>query len=376
MTERIDTVVIGAGVIGLACARALARAGRDVLVMERHADIGTETSSRNSEVIHAGIYYPQASLKGQLCVEGRERLYDFCERFGVAHRRCGKLIVATTAQEDALDGIRQRALANGVDDLSMLSAAEARNLEPALACTAALVSPSTGIIDSHELMLALLGDAELHGAEIAMHSPVTSGEVTESGLLLEIGNDLDSDPPLKLQADIVINASGLHAPALARCIAGLPRDTVPTERLAKGNYFSLSGRSPFSRLIYPVPEPGGLGVHLTLDLAGQARFGPDVEWLDEINYNVDPGRAKDFAAAIRRYWPELPDNSLHPAYAGIRPKIVGPGETDADFRIDGPAVHGVSGLVNLYGIESPGLTACLAIADRVCAELGIDPVGI
>lgn len=368
MTERVEAVVVGAGVVGLACARALARAGKEVLILERHSEIGTETSARNSEVIHAGIYYPQGSLKARLCVQGRDRLYSFCETHGVAHRRCGKLIVATTtAQEARLREIRKRAGSNGVDNLEFLSATDVRALEPHLRCTAALLSPSTGIIDSHELMLALLGDAEKHGAVIALNAPVESGAIRDSGLELHVGGDA----PLTLQAGMVVNSAGLHASALARSLKGLPEDAVPTAWLAKGNYFSLSGRSPFSRLVYPVPEPGGLGVHLTLDLAGQARFGPDVEWLENIDYNVDPERGRKFYAAIRDYWPDLPDESLYPAYAGIRPKIAGPDEADADFQIQGPDAHGVAGLVNLFGIESPGLTSCLAIGDEVCTALGL-----
>lgn len=366
MTERVDAVVIGAGVVGLACAQALARAGRDVLILERHGDIGTETSSRNSEVVHAGIYYPQDSLKARLCVRGKELFYTFCENSGVAHQRCGKLIVATSAgQEESLHSIRQRAEANGVSDLTLLSADEVRALEPELHCTAALLSPSTGIVDSHELMLALLGDAESHGAVLALNAPVISAATGEGSIALNVGGDA----PTKLQAEIVINAAGLGAAKLARSIAGLPTDAVPRTWWAKGNYFSLSGRSPFSRLVYPVPVEGGLGVHLTLDLAGQARFGPDVEWLEDIDYSVDPHRGDAFYAAIRSYWPGLPDDGLQPAYAGIRPKISGPGEADGDFLIQGPAAHGVPGLVNLFGIESPGLTSCIAIADEVCAAL-------
>ena len=366
MIERVEAVVVGAGVVGLACARALARAGKEVLILERHGDIGTETSSRNSEVIHAGIYYPQDSLKARLCVRGRDQLYAFCEHHGVAHQRCGKLIVATSAaQEERLQGIRAQAAANGVRDLVLLSAAEAQALEPELRCTAALMSPSTGIVDSHELMLALLGEAEQHGAVVALNAPVLSGSVGETGIELRVGGDA----PVNLHAEIVVNAAGLEATAMARSISGWSRAKVPSAYLAKGNYFSLGGRSPFSRLIYPAPEAGGLGVHLTVDLAGQARFGPDVEWLESIDYNVNPERGDDFYAAIRRYWPGLPDDSLQPAYAGIRPKIVGPGEADADFQIQGPADHGVPGLVNLFGIESPGLTSCLALGDAVCAAV-------
>ncbi len=366
MTERVEAVVVGAGVVGLACARALACAGREVLILERHGDIGTEISSRNSEVIHAGIYYPQDSHKARLCVQGRDALYAFCRHAGVAHERCGKLIVATTTeQQQRLEDIAHRAAANGVGDLQFLSAAEARELEPAVQCMAALLSPSTGIVDSHELMLALLGDAEGHGAVLALNAPVISGQAGTAGMLLEVGGD----SPMQLQADMVVNAAGLGATDLAASLSGVPAGAVPETWLAKGNYFSLSGRSPFKRLIYPVPEAGGLGVHLTLDIAGQARFGPDVEWLGEIDYHVDPQRSGDFYAAIRKYWPDLPDDSLQPAYAGIRPKIAGPGQPDADFQIQGRPFHGVAGLVNLFGIESPGLTASLAIADEVCAEL-------
>ena len=373
MTEQVDTVVIGAGVIGLACARALARAGRDVLILEQHTELGTETSARNSEVIHAGIYYPQDSLKARLCLQGRKQLYDFCRDYGVAHERCGKLIVASTPEQaDSLHAIEARAVANGVADLERLSVAAVQALEPALQCTAALLSPSTGIVDSHELMLGLLGDAEKHGAVLAINSPVLSGTVSDGGINLQVGGSA----PLELRANQVVNATGLSAVALARSIAGMPAATLPVAGFAKGSYFSLAGKAPFSRLIYPVPEPGGLGVHLTLDLAGQARFGPDVEWLDieapsEIDYAVDPARSERFYAAIRSYWPDLADGALQPAYSGVRPKIVAQGEPDGDFRISGPGQHGVAGLVNLFGIESPGLTSCLAIASAVCAELGV-----
>jgi L-2-hydroxyglutarate oxidase LhgO len=368
MTDRVEAVVIGAGVVGLACARALARAGKEVLILERHSEIGSEVSARNSEVIHAGIYYAPGSLKARLCVAGRRQLYEFCEAHGVAHWRCGKLIVATSGdQESRLADIKSRAEANGVDDLAFLSRREALGMEPELQCTAALWSPSTGIVNSHELMLALLGEAERHDAMLALQSPVASAEVLEHGIRLVIGSESGDE----LLAEIVVNSAGLSAPSLAGRISGFPHGLAPRSYLAKGNYFSLSGRAPFTRLIYPVPEPGGLGVHLTLDLGGQARFGPDVEWVEEVNYDVDPERGNRFYSAIRKYWGGLPDNALQPAYSGIRAKIVAPGEPDADFRIQGPAEHGVPGLVNLFGIESPGLTSCIAIADAVCESLGI-----
>jgi L-2-hydroxyglutarate oxidase LhgO len=366
MSETVDCVVIGAGVVGLAVARALALAGREVVVAESGPAIGTEISSRNSEVIHAGIYYPSGSLKAALCVAGKQTLYRYCGERGIAHRRCGKLIVTTAeAQIPDLEKLRRQGTANGVDDLAMLTASQARALEPNLRCAAAVHSPSTGIIDSHALMLSFQGDAEAHGAVIAFNSPVLRGRARDSGLELEIGGA----DPLRLVARAVVNAAGLEAPALARRIQGLPADCVPQDYLAKGNYFALDGRAPFSRLIYPMPEPGGLGVHITLDLAGQARFGPDVEWIDRIDYNVDPRRAEKFYAEIRKYWPDLPDGCLHPAYSGIRPKIAGPGAPAADFVIQGPETHRIPGLVNLFGIESPGLTASPAIAARVAAML-------
>ena len=366
MTD-IDCVVIGAGVVGLACARALAQSGREVLVLEAAEGIGTETSSRNSEVIHAGIYYAGGSRMARLCVQGKRDLYEFCRTRGVPHRNCGKLIVATDAEEDGkLDAIRARAAANGVDDLRRLTAAEARALEPDLHCTAALLSPSTGIVDSHAYMLALQGEAEAAGALFAFHSPVESGAAGEQGIALAVGGA----DPMSLCANLVINAAGLHAPALARRIAGVPADLVPATYYAKGNYFTLSGRSPFDRLIYPVPVPGGLGVHLTIDLGGQARFGPDVEWVDRLDYAVDPARGVSFYAAVRRYWPALPDGALQPGYAGIRPKIVPPGAPGQDFVVQTPREHGVPGLIHLFGIESPGLTASLALADEVAAAAG------
>ena len=362
MSERVGAVVAGAGIVGLAIARALARTGREVLVLEAADAIGTETSSRNSEVVHAGIYYPKDSLKARLCVRGRRLLYDYCASHGVPVSRLGKLIVATSETEArALDGIAAKAWANGVEDLRPIGAAEAMALEPALTCTAALLSPSTGIVDSHRLMLAYQGDAEDAGAMVAFHAPILSGRPTGAGWSLEVGGA----EPMRLDCDLLVNAAGLGAVALAGRLEGLAADAIPPAYLCKGSYYSLAGRSPFGHLIYPVPEHAGLGVHLTLDLGGQARFGPDTEWVERIDYAVDIARADGFYAAIRRYWPGLPDGALQPGYAGMRPKISGPHEPAADFRIDGPARHGLAGLVNLFGIESPGLTASLAIAEHV-----------
>ena len=365
--DAIDSVVIGAGVVGLAVARALALAGREVIVLEAEDAIGTHTSSRNSEVIHAGIYYPQDSLKARCCVAGRHRLYEYCASHGIPHQRSGKLIVASdAAQLDALESIRIRALANGVEDITWLSRRQTLALEPALSAVAALHSPSTGIIDSHALMLAYLGDAEAHGAMLALKSPLEQAQLRGDGIALRVGGS----EPMQLLARCVVNCAGLHAPSLARRIEGYPPEQAPGEYYAKGNYYALTGRAPFTRLIYPVPEPGGLGVHITLDLAGQARFGPDVEWVERIDYQVDPARAARFYAAIRRYWPALPDGALVPGYAGIRPKIVPQGAVAADFVVQGPREHGVPGLVQLFGIESPGLTASLALADEVLRALG------
>ncbi|MGO4712303.1 NAD(P)/FAD-dependent oxidoreductase [Bradyrhizobium sp. 2TAF24] len=360
--DRIDCIVVGAGVVGLAIARRLAQAGREVVVVEAADDIGTGTSSRNSEVIHAGIYYAAGSLMARHCVAGKHALYAYCEDHGIPHRRCGKLIVATSAEDNAkLGAIRARAAGNGVDDLVLLDAAAARALEPALNCTAALLSPSTGIIDSHAYMLALRGDAEAAGAMIAFNAPLQRAVIAADGITAEVGGDA----PMTLACRLLVNAAGLQAPALARAIDGLSREHIPTAYLAKGNYVSCNARAPFTHLIYPVPEPGGLGVHLTLDMAGQAKFGPDVEWVSTMDYEVDPARVARFYPAIRRYWPALPDGALAPGYAGIRPKIVPPDIAVQDFLIQGPRDHGVDGLINLFGIESPGLTASLAIADHV-----------
>jgi L-2-hydroxyglutarate oxidase LhgO len=367
MTKDIDCIVIGAGVVGLAIGRALAMSGREVMIVEAAEGIGTGTSARNSEVIHAGIYYPKGSLKARLCVRGKEMLYAYCQERGVGHQRLGKLIVATSPDENAmLAQIRQKARDNGVTDLDMLTAAEAQSLEPALSCTAALISPSTGIVDSHGLMLAYQGDAENAGAQCVFHTPMLNGRVLpEGGFELAFGGP----DAMSLTCHVLINASGLHAPTLARRVEGIPANSIPPEYLCKGSYFTLQGRAPFTRLIYPVPQHAGLGVHLTLDLGGQAKFGPDTEWILEENYDIDSKRGDSFYAAVRTYWPDLKDGALLPGYTGIRPKISGPTEPAADFMIAGPATHGVPGLVNLFGIESPGLTSSLAIAEETLARL-------
>jgi L-2-hydroxyglutarate oxidase LhgO len=360
--EETDCIVIGAGVVGLAIARKLARSGREVIVIEAEDKIGTGASSRNSEVIHAGIYYPTGLVKTRLCVEGKALLYAFCDEFHVPYSRCGKMLVAASEHETAkLGAIKAQAEANGVRDLVWLSRTEARALEPPLACVKALLSPSTGVIDSHALMLALQGDAEANGAMFVFGTPVLSGRVADHGLVLETGGG----EPMTIAARSVVNAAGLRAQALARTISGMPDKLIPPLHLAKGNYFALKTRSPFSRLIYPMPTAGGLGVHLTLDLAGRARFGPDVEWIDRVDFGVDPDRARSFYAAIRTYWPDLPDEALVPDYCGIRPKIERPGGSNTDFLIQDAKTHGVHGLINLFGIESPGLTSSLAIAESV-----------
>jgi len=368
--DRVDCVVAGAGVIGLAVARALAQAGREVLVLERLPGIGMETSARNSEVLHAGLYYPSGSLKARLCVAGRAALLRYCAERGIAHRLCGKLIVATSdAQTAQLAALQAQAHANGCAEVVTLSSRQARALEPQLTCVAALHSPGTGILDSHALMLALQADAEAAGAQFAFHSTLAAASIDTDGIVLRVTS---GGADTELRARLLVNCAGLFAPSLAAATAGLDRSSLPRAGFAKGNYYALAGRAPFARLIYPLPEPGGLGVHLTLDLAGQARFGPDVEWLDEpgaaLDYRVDPARADNFYAAIRAYWPALPDGSLTPAHAGIRPKIHPPGG-HADFLF---ARHGSRRYLGLYGIESPGLTASLAIARHALACLA-DP---
>ncbi len=373
--ERVEAIVIGAGVVGLACARALAQVGRDVLVLESEGAIGQGTSSRSSEVLHAGLYYPRDSLKARLCVEGRRLAETYCRERGIPHARPGKLIVATREADEAkLAELLQQGEANGVEGLSLIDGATARRLEPALHATAALWSQATGIVDSHTLMLSLQGDLERAGGIVAFHAKVTRIAARAHDFVVT------TEDGTELAATYLVNAAGLAAIAVARGIEGLAPEHIPRPHFAKGHYFSLAtggGRAPFSRLIYPVPEPGGLGIHLTLDLAGQARFGPDVEWLEParcppaaaFDYAVDPRRAAAFVEAIRRYWPALPDHALVPAYAGVRPKIVGPGEAAADFVIQDATVHGLPGLVNLFGIESPGLTSALAIGREVVSRL-------
>ena len=378
MTETIDCAVVGAGVVGLAIARALALSGRDVIILESADAIGTGTSSRNSEVIHAGIYYPNNSLKALMCVRGRKLLYEYCQSHGVEHRRTGKLLVATTDDQlESLDKLRVSAAANGVDDLEAVDGASLKKMEPELRAVGAYLSPSTGIIDSHGLMLSYQGDAEDAGAMIAFNSPVIKGQIENNAITLSIGGA----EPVALSCQTVINSAGLFAQHIAASLDGMPREDVPPCHFAKGNYFTLSGRAPFSRPIYPIPEAAGLGIHLTLDLGGQAKFGPDVEWINDkpwledanhianIDYTVDPLRNPRFYEAIRTYWPGLPDDALLPGYAGMRPKIQAPDEAAKDYMIQGPNDHGVNGLVNLYGIESPGLTSSLAIAEEVLRKL-------
>lgn len=364
--DRVDVAIIGGGVVGLAIARAMAIAGREVVLLEAERTLGSHTSSRNSEVIHAGLYYPEGSLKARLCVEGNRALYEYCERHDVAHARLGKLIVATREEElPALARIRDRAARSGVAELTPLSATEVRALEPKVKAVAGLWSPSTGIIDSHGYMASLRRDAERHGASMVLASPVVSGKVRDDGIeLTTAGRE-----PTRALCRAVVNAAGPWAPAVARQIEGLPHSTIPDAYFAKGHYFTLAGKSPFSHLVYPVPVPGGLGIHVTLDLNGQARFGPDVSWLDGVDYRFEPERVAAFYAAIRTYYPELADGALNPGFTGIRPKLGPEGSPDGDFVVRGAREHGVAGLVNLYGIESPGLTASLALAELVRAEL-------
>jgi len=371
--ERLDAVVIGAGVVGLACARALAQTGREVVVLEAEAGIGQGVSSRSSEVIHAGLYYPTGSLKARLCVEGRRLLYTYCKARGIAHAQLGKLVVATRPNDvAALERLLAQGEANGVEDLRLIDGTHAQRLEPALTCHAALWSQQTGILDSHGLMLALEADLAAAGGQVIVRTPVRTLAPEREGLTIV------TDDGTRIGANIVVNAAGLSAVSLAARVDGYPSAHLPRAHYARGHYFALAtggGRAPFSRLIYPIPEPGGLGVHLTLDLAGQARFGPDVEWIDppadgRFDYDVDPARAAAFAQRIRAYWPGLPEDALVPAYAGIRPKVAGPGEPAADFVIQDATTHGIAGLINLFGIESPGLTSALALGRDVAARLG------
>jgi L-2-hydroxyglutarate oxidase LhgO len=367
MSDNVDCIVIGAGVIGLAVARKMALQGREVLVLEEADAIGTGVSARNSEVIHAGLYYPQGSLKARLCVAGRTLLYDYLNERGINYKRCGKLLVATNEEEEqALDGILEKARINGVDDLSKISQAEALALEPKLSCKSALLSPSTGVLDTHAYMLNLQGDAENNGATFAFLSSVVGGRIEDGTIELDITG---VDGTLSLGCKTLINAAGLGAQKVASSIKGFPPELVPPQCLAKGSYFTLNGKAPFSRLIYPIPGKASLGTHYTCDLGGQGRFGPDAQWVDEVNYDVDPARADSFYTAIRRYWPGIEDGALSPAYSGIRPKIQAPGEKTADFIIQDASVHGVNSLVNLFGIESPGLTSSMAIADEVASRL-------
>jgi L-2-hydroxyglutarate oxidase LhgO len=367
MTDTTDTLVIGAGVIGLAVARALAMAGRDVIVIEKNAHIGEETSSRSSEVIHAGLYYPTGSLKATLCVAGKAALYAYCADKGIPHRRCGKVLVATSqTQLEQLRAVERQAAINGVTDLEWLDERGVHALEPDVEAVAGLFSPSTGILDSHALMVALQGDLERHDGMLALKSAFVDGAVGNRRLRVTIDSDGTRSTIL---ARTLVNCAGLHASRVANALRGLDPRLVPATRFAKGHYFNLRGPSPFRHLVYPLPEQAGLGVHATLDLAGRTRFGPDVEWSDTLDYSINESRAAAFYAAVRRYWPALADDTLEPGHVGVRPKITGPGEKSADFLIQGPDDHGIEGLVNLFGIESPGLTACLAIADHVAGLL-------
>lgn len=358
--DRLEVIVIGGGIIGMAVARRLALAGREVALLEGEPSLGAHTSSRNSEVIHAGIYYEPGSLKARLCVAGKHALYDYCNEHGVPHRRVGKLMVGTNLrQREVLEQLKAQAAANGVHDLTWVDRETLRELEPDVAAEVALWSPSTGILDSHEFLMSLKREAIAAGAVIACASPVQGGSITDRGVSLRVGGA----EPATIECQYLVNAAGLFAPTLARSIAGMPPASIPPEYLAKGHYFTLAGSSPFRHLIYPVPEPGGLGVHVTLDLAGMVRFGPDVQWVDQVDYGFDATRADHFYSVIRSYYPALADDALQPGYTGIRPKIVPPGAPAADFMIQGPETHGLP-IVSLYGIESPGLTASLPLADH------------
>jgi L-2-hydroxyglutarate oxidase LhgO len=366
MDNGADALIIGAGVVGLACARALAQRGLAVVVAERHPRAGQETSSRNSGVIHSGIYYPTGSLKATLCVAGRQRLYAYCEARGIEHRRCGKLIVAQASQVDQLRSLHAKAIANGVDDLAFLSSAEAAQLEPAVRCTAALLSPSTGIIDAHEYMLALLADIEAAQGVVAFNTELVRARVRGDGFVARL-RSLDEESDFACR--YLVNCAGLQAIDLLERVDGYPAHRMRRAYFAKGNYFTCRGVKPFRHLVYPMPTEASLGLHATLDLDGTTRFGPDVEWVDELDYRVDAARGASFYASIRQYWPDLPDGALQPSYAGIRPKLVGAGQVAADFVIEGPEENGIPGLVNLLGIESPGLTSSLAIGDEVARRL-------
>lgn len=363
----MQILVVGAGVIGLSIARAAAMAGHEVIVAEAAHGIGTGISSRNSEVIHAGLYYPTGSVRAEHSVRGRRMLYAYCAAHGVATRKCGKLLVATNDQELAkIESIRAQGNANGVEGLEMIGANAARALEPELSCIGALHSPETGIVDGHAYMLALRGDLEDHGGVIAFATPVERVARVSGGWRAHFGGR----EPGTLDIDAAVNAAGLGAQTLAQRTDGFPPEHIPPLVLAKGNYFAYAGRPVFSRLIYPTPVDGGLGVHVTIDLSGRMRFGPDVEWVTREHYAVDPSRAASFYARIRAYWPALPDDSLVPDYSGIRPKLTGPGEPAADFVIAGPGDHGLPQLVALFGIESPGLTSSLSLAEAVVGTLG------
>lgn len=366
--ESLDCVVMGAGVVGLAVARELALRGREVVVLEAEAGVGRHTSSRNSEVIHAGIYYAPGSLKARMCVAGRRALISYLTERNLPHQPIGKILVAVSEGElETLERLRRLAEANGVGDLVALSAEDVRALEPAIVAVRGILSPSTGILDSHALMSALKADLEAAGGVISLGAPVTGGQIDDRGIVLDVGGQ----GPVSVRCKAVVNSAGLHAPSVARTLSGLDPGLVPREHFARGHYFALAGRSPFQRLVYPVPAPGALGIHVTLDLAGRARFGPDITWSAGVDYAFDEARTQAFYRAVRRYYPGLVDGALEPGYVGIRPKIVPEGAPAADFVVQGPEVHGVPGLVNLFGIESPGLTACLALADEVAHRLGL-----